>query len=254
MKLIIVETSEQMSRAAAELFAQRIRSNPKIVLGLATGGTPERLYAELARLHREDGLDFSQVVTYNLDEYLGIPGAHDQSYRYFMNKNLFDRINIAKENTHVLNGLAAAPAKECADYEAAIKKAGGIDLQLLKAGGIDLQLLGIGSNGHIAFNEPGSPADSRTGVVDLTENTIKDNARFFEKAEDVPKQALSMGNGSIMEAKEIVLIADKESKADAIFKSIEGPVTEEVPASILQKHPDCTFIIDRAAAAKLSSK
>ena len=244
MKLIIVETSEQMSRRAAELFAQRIRSNPKIVLGLATGGTPERMYAELVRLHREEGLDFSQVVTYNLDEYLGIPGTHDQSYRYFMNKNLFDHINIAKENTHVLNGLATDAGKECADYETAIKN----------AGGIDLQLLGIGSNGHIAFNEPGSPADSRTGVVDLTENTIKDNARFFENADDVPKQALSMGNGTIMEAKEIVLIADKESKAAAIFKSIEGPVTEEVPASILQKHPNCTFIIDRAAAGKLSSK
>ncbi|MFH1958429.1 MAG: glucosamine-6-phosphate deaminase [bacterium] len=244
MKLIIVETSEQMSRASAELFAQRIRNNPKIVLGLATGGTPERMYAELVRLHREEGLDFSQVVTYNLDEYLGIPGTHDQSYRYFMNKNLFDHINIAKENTHVLNGLAADVAKECADYETAIKN----------AGGIDLQLLGIGSNGHIAFNEPGSPADSRTGVVDLTENTIKDNARFFENADDVPKQALSMGNGTIMEAKEIVLIADKESKAAAIFRSVEGPVTEEVPASILQKHPDCTFIIDRAAAGKLSSK
>ncbi|PKM99177.1 MAG: glucosamine-6-phosphate deaminase [Elusimicrobia bacterium HGW-Elusimicrobia-2] len=244
MNFIITESSEEMSRKAAELFAQRIRSNPNIVLGLATGGTPEKMYAELVRLHREEGLDFSRVTTYNLDEYLGIPATHDQSYRYFMNKNLFDHVNIPRENTHVLNGMAADPVKECRDYEDAIKK----------AGGIGLQLLGIGSNGHIAFNEPGSKADSRTGVVTLTGNTVKDNARFFEKAEDVPKQALSMGNGTIMEAKEIILIADKESKAEAILKSVEGPVTEDVPASLLQKHTNCTFILDSAAAAKLKKE
>lgn len=244
MNLIITGSSNEMSIKAAELFAQRIRSNPNIVLGLATGGTPERMYAELVRLHREQGLDFSRVTTYNLDEYLGIPASHSQSYRYFMDKNLFDHINIDRGNTHVLNGMAEDPEKECRDYEQAIKK----------SGGIDLQLLGIGSNGHIAFNEPGSAAASRTGVVNLSENTVKDNARFFEKAEDVPGQALSMGNGTIMGAKEIILIADKESKADAIFKAAEGPVTEDVPASILQKHAHCTFILDTAAAAKLKNK
>jgi len=244
MNIIVTGSSDEMSKKAAELFAQRIRSNPAIVLGLATGGTPEKMYAELVRLHRENGLDFSRVTTYNLDEYLGIPATHNQSYRYFMNKNLFDHVNIPRENTHVLCGMTENPIKECRDYEEAIKK----------AGGIDLQLLGIGSNGHIAFNEPGSKADSRTGVVNLTENTVKDNARFFEKAEDVPRQALSMGNGTIMEAKEIILIADKESKADAIFKAAEGPVTEDVPASILQNHANCTFILDSAAAGKLKNK
>jgi len=244
MNIIVTGSSDEMSKKAAELFAQRIRSKPTIVLGLATGGTPEKMYSELVRLHREDGLDFSRVITYNLDEYLGISAIHDQSYRYFMNKNLFDHINIPRENTHVLNGMADDPEKECRDYEDAIKK----------AGGIDLQLLGIGSNGHIAFNEPGSKADSRTGVVNLTENTVKDNARFFEKAADVPGQALSMGNGTIMEAKEIILIADKESKANAIFKAAEGPVTEDVPASLLQNHANCTFILDSAAGAKLKNQ
>ncbi|MEA2082458.1 MAG: glucosamine-6-phosphate deaminase [Elusimicrobiota bacterium] len=244
MKLIITGTSDAMSRKAAELFAQRIRSNPSIVLGLATGGTPEKMYAELVRLHRDEGLDFSQVISYNLDEYLGIAATHSESYRNFMNKNLFNHVNISPKNTHVLDGMTADPEKECRDYEEAIKQ----------AGGIDLQLLGIGSNGHIAFNEPGSSAQSRTRVVNLSENTIKDNARFFEKAEDVPRQALSMGNATIMEAKEIILIADKESKSDAILKSVEGPVTEEVPASLLQKHADCTFITDGAAASKLKNK
>ena len=241
MKVIVKATSEEMSKAAAQIFADRIKNKPNIILGLATGGTPVKMYKELIRLHKETGLDFSNVITFNLDEYLGISEDHDQSYRYFMNDNLFNHININKENTHVLNGKAADAAKECKEYEEAIKK----------AGGIDIQLLGIGGNGHIAFNEPGSAKDSRTRVVDLKSETITDNARFFKDESEVPRQALSMGNGTILEAKEIVLIADKASKADAIAKSVEGPATEDVPASLLQAHANTTFVVDKDAANNL---
>jgi len=241
VKVIIKPTSEEMSREAANIFADRIKNKPNIILGLATGGTPVKMYKELIKLNKDGKIDFSKVKSFNLDEYLGLSGDHDQSYRYFMNDNLFNHINIDKSNTSVLSGKAADPTAECKAYEDAIKK----------AGGIDIQLLGIGGNGHIAFNEPGSAKDSRTRVVDLTEETIKDNARFFKNASDVPRQALSMGNGSILEAKEIVLIADKASKADAIVKSIEGPVTEDVPASLLRNHPNVTFVIDKDAASKL---
>jgi len=217
---------------------------PNCILGLATGGTPVKMYQELIRMHKQDGLDFSKVITFNLDEYLGLPGEHDQSYRYFMNTNLFDHINIKKENTFVLNGVAKDPKLYCEAYEMLIKS----------LGGIDMQLLGIGGNGHIAFNEPGSPENSRTRIVDLTEDTIKANSdgRFFKDPKDVPTQALSMGVGTIMEAKEIVLIADKTSKADAIFKTVEGPVSEDVPASFLRKHSNSIIIVDEAAASKLT--
>ena len=241
MKVIVCKDSDEMSRAAAQIFADQIKKKPNIILGLATGGTPVKMYKELIRMHKEEGLDFSKVVTFNLDEYLGISGDHDQSYRYFMDTNLFNHINIKKSNTHVLSGKAKDAAAECKSYEDAIKK----------AGGIDIQLLGIGGNGHIAFNEPGSPKNSRTRVVDLTQKTIEDNARFFASVNDVPKQALSMGNGTIMEAKAIVLIADKTSKADAIAKSVEGLATEQVPASLLQAHKNTTFVVDKDAASKL---
>ena len=244
MRVIVCRDSDEMSRTAAQIFAERIRKKPNIVLGLATGGTPVKMYKELIRVHKEEGLDFSKVVTFNLDEYLGISPDHDQSYRFFMDTNLFNHINIKKANTHVLNGKAKDPAAECKSYEDAINN----------AGGIDIQLLGIGANGHIAFNEPGSAKDSRTRVVDLTPKTIEDNARFFASINDVPKQALSMGNGTILEAREIVLIADKASKADAISKSIEGPVTEQVPASLLQTNKNATFVVDKDAASKLKKK
>ena len=241
MKVITCATSEEMSRTAAKIFADRIRAKPAIVLGLATGSTPVGLYTELIRMHREEGLDFSKVRTFNLDEYLGLPLGHDQSYRTFMNAKLFDHINIKKENTRVPDGLAKDPQAFCAKYEADIKA----------AGGIDLQVLGIGSNGHVAFNEPGSPATSRTRVVQLTPATIQDNSRFFAGIEDVPTQALSMGIGTILDAREIVLVADRAGKADAIAKTIEGPITPQVPASLVRDHKAITFVIDRAAAALL---
>jgi glucosamine-6-phosphate deaminase len=244
MKVVVCEDYEEVSRKAAEIFADRIKAKPDIVLGLATGGTPERMYAILAEKNKASELDFSNVKTFNLDEYAGLEPTHDQSYRYFMNEKLFDNINIDKANTVVLNGVADDLAAECSAYEEKIKA----------AGGVDLQLLGIGSNGHIAFNEPGSPKDSRTRVVDLKESTIQDNARFFASADEVPRQALSMGMASIMDAKEIVLIANKESKADAIAKSLEGPVTEDVPASMLQEHPNVTIIVDKPAASKLKNQ
>ncbi|MFH1707617.1 MAG: glucosamine-6-phosphate deaminase [Planctomycetota bacterium] len=241
MKVIITETAAQMSQKAADLFAERVRTKPNIVLGLATGGTPEDMYKLLAKKCQDDGLDFSHVRTFNLDEYLGLAPTHDQSYRFFMNDKLFNHLNIDKAKTRVLNGLAKNPAAECAAYEKEIKK----------AGGVDLQLLGIGNNGHIAFNEPGSPANSRTRVVDLTPNTIQANARYFASDKEVPRQALSMGIGSINEAKEIVLIASGANKAGPIAAMLEGAVSENCPASLSRNHDNITVIIDKAAASKL---
>lgn len=242
MEVKVFETYEEMSRHAARMIAERIKAKPNLVLGLATGSTPVGTYQELIRLHKEEGLDFSQVRSFNLDEYLGIAGDHDQSYRYFMNTNLFDHINIDKANTRVPDGTAADPAASCRQYEEDIKA----------GGGIDFQVLGVGGNGHIAFNEPGSSRDSRTRVVDLDEATIKDNSRFFDSIDDVPKQAISMGMATIMETKEVILLANKANKADAIVKTIEGPVTEEVPASLLQEHPNVTFMVEKEAAGKLA--
>ena len=242
MEVRVFETYEEMSRHAARMIAERIKAKANLVLGLATGSTPVGTYQELIRLHKEEGLDFSQVRSFNLDEYLGIAGDHDQSYRYFMNANLFDHINIDKANTRVPDGTAADPAASCRQSEEDIKA----------AGGIDFQVLGVGGNGHIAFNEPGSSRDSRTRVVDLDEETIKANSRFFDSVDDVPKQAISMGLATIMETKEVILLANKASKADAIVKTIEGPVTEAVPASLLQEHPNVTFMVEKEAASKLA--
>lgn len=246
MKVIITPTTETMSRKSAEIFAEAIRKKPNCILGLATGGTPVNMYKELIKMHKNEGLDFSKVTTFNLDEYLGLDGSHDQSYRYFMNVNLFDHINVKKENTYVLNGVAEDPTLFCSAYEDMIKS----------LGGIDIQLLGIGGNGHIAFDEPGSPEDSRTRIVDLTKETIAANSdgRFFSNPKDVPTQALSMGIATIMDTKKIVLIANKESKADAIAKTVEGAVSVDVPASFLQKHADSIVITDEAAASKLTKE
>jgi len=244
IKVQIAKDYDELSKKAAEIIADSIRKKPNLILGLATGGTPVGCYRELIRMHREEGLDFSRVATFNLDEYLGLPPTHPQSYRYFMDENLFRHVNIKMENTHVLNGMSKDPQKTCKEFEKAITK----------SGGIDFQLLGIGANGHIAFNEPGSSFESRTRVVNISEQTIKDNARFFKSIDEVPRQALSMGIGTIMEAKKIALLATGMGKAEVIAKSVEGPITINVPASVLQRHPDCTFIIDKEAAFKLTRK
>jgi len=241
IKVLITKNYDELSEKAAKIIADAIRNKPNLVLGLATGGTPVGCYRELVRMHKEEKLDFSRVVTFNLDEYIGLPPTHPQSYRYFMNENLFNHVNIRMENTHIPDGMTDDPQKTCEEFEKAIET----------AGGIDLQLLGIGANGHIAFNEPGSPFNSRTRVVEISEQTRKDNARFFQSIDEVPRQAISMGIGTIMEARKIVLLASGARKADAVAKSVKGPITEEVPASILQKHPNCTFILDEAAASKL---
>ena len=241
MKVMICSSYEEMSARTAEIFAQRIREKPNMVLGLATGGTPVGTYKELIRLHKKKGLDFSLATTFNLDEYVGLAPSHPQSYRYFMDKNLFDEINIKKENTHILSGIAEDPEAECTTFEE----------RIASAGGIDLQLLGVGSNGHIAFNEPGTARDCRTHVVDLDESTIQDNARFFDDPSEVPRQALTLGIGTIMEAREIILLASGQAKAQVIARSIEGPITLAVPASALQLHPNTNFIIDQAAASQL---
>ncbi|MCD6235654.1 MAG: glucosamine-6-phosphate deaminase [Thaumarchaeota archaeon] len=244
MKVVITKDYWEMSRLAARIIADVIRSKPNIVLGLATGGTPEGCYRELVRMHKEEGLDFSQVITFNLDEYVGLPLDHPQSYHHYMDVHLFNHVNIKRENIHIPDGTAEDLEKHCREYEEAIKK----------AGGIDLQLLGIGRNGHIGFNEPGSPFNSRTRVVKLTETTRRDNARFFGSLDEVPTHAITMGLATIMEARKILLLASGLNKAEAVAKAVEGPKTPDVPASILQDHPDCTFIIDREAASKLKGR
>ena len=240
-------TKEEAVRVAADAFEALIRERAKAgktaVLGLATGSTPIALYKELIRRHKECGLSFKNVISFNLDEYCGLPGTHDQSYRYFMNDQLFNHIDIDKANTHV--PLGTLPDAEidahCKSYEEAIKA----------AGGIDIQLLGIGRTGHIGFNEPPSSAESRTRKVHLDELTRKDNAVFFGDLAKVPHYAVTMGCGTVLDAKKVLLLAWGEPKADIVAKSIKDPQTEQVPASWLQKHKDCVFILDKAAAAKL---
>ena len=242
MEVIVKNTYEEMSKLAAEMIAKVVRAKPNAVLGLATGSTPVGTYKELIRMHKQEGLDFSQVTSFNLDEYVNVPPTHDQSYRYFMNDNLFNHINIDKKKTHVPDGMAKDIPAFCKWYEE----------QILRAGGIDMQLLGIGGNGHIAFNEPGSSLGSRTRVKTLDAKTIKDNARFFKSIEEVPKYAITMGIGTIMEARMLILLANKENKADAISKTVEGPITAMVPASVVQLHPKAVIITDKAAASKLT--
>ena len=244
MKVIIKKNYEELSKEAAETIKEAIQKKPNLVLGLATGSTPIGTYQELARMYREKGLDFSKVVIFNLDEYLGLPADHPQSYNYFMYENLLNYININRENFHIPDGMTKNIEKFCQEYEEKIQK----------AGGIDLQLLGIGSDGHIGFNEPGTPLDSRTQLVKLTESTIKDNSRFFEKEEDVPRFAITMGVQTIFEAKKILLLASGENKAEAVAKALEGPITSQITASILQKHPDVIVILDEAAALKLKRR
>lgn len=235
------EDYKAMSRRAATIIAAQVVSKPNCVLGLATGSTPIGTYQNLVEWHKNGDLSFAEVHTVNLDEYRGLPGTHDQSYRYFMQTNLFDHVNVVPENTNVPNGMAEDAEAECARYERIVS-----DL-----GYADLQLLGMGHNGHIGFNEPASEYPLNTHVVDLTESTITANARFFATMDDVPRQALTMGCGTIMKARSILVVVSGEDKADIVKKAFLGPITPEVPASILQLHPNVTLVGDKAALSKL---
>lgn len=244
MRIYVVEEYQQLSKKAANLLASQIRLKSNSVLGLATGSTPEGMYRELVRLHQDDNLDFSEVITFNLDEYYGLEKNNEQSYYYFMIKNLFSLVNINLENVHIPNGKAIDIQAECKRYEKSIKK----------AGGIDLQVLGIGRNGHIGFNEPDVKFEAITHLVYLDEETIKDNSRFFASIEDVPKTAISMGIKTIMQSKKILLLACGKEKAKIIKETIEGKITPETPASVLQLHPDVIFILDKQAASLLEKR
>ena len=230
-----------MSRKAANIISAQIITKPDCVLGLATGSSPVGTYDQLAAMYEDGILDFSHVKSVNLDEYVGLDGSNDQSYRYFMNDNLFDHVNIDKANTHVPNGHADDLEEEAVRYESFIQS----------LGGIDLQLLGIGHNGHIGFNEPTDNFPATVHTVQLTESTINANSRLFERREDVPTQAITMGIGTIMKAKKIVLLANGPKKAQTIYDTVYGPITPKVPASILRLHPDVTIFVDEEAGALL---
>ena len=244
MKVVIAHDYDELSRIAASTIAAEVRSKPNAVLGLATGSTPLGTYKELVRLHASEGLDFSDVTTFNLDEYYRLPPSHPQSYHRFMEENFFSKVNLRKENTYLPDGLTEDVNGFCLGYERLIRS----------KGGIDLQLLGIGRDGHLGFNEPGSSLGSRTRLKTLTEETVRDNARFFSDAAEVPRLALTMGVGTILDARKLLLIASGESKAEAVRDSIEGPVTSQVTASALQLHPHVTCVIDEPASGLLKKK
>jgi len=241
MEVIIKDTYEEIGIEAAGIVKKSLARKPNLVLGLATGSTPLSLYGELIRMRSKEGLDFSGVRTFNLDEYVGLKPEHPQSYNFFMRENLFKHINIKEENINIPDGMAENLEEHCRGYEEKISG----------AGGIDLQVLGIGRDGHIAFNEPGSSLGSRTRIKTLTEETIQDNSRFFTGAEDVPIFAITMGIGTIMESRRVLLLANGEKKADIVARFIEGPITSEVTASVLQMHPDLVVLVDVKAAQKL---
>ena len=240
MKIYKAKDYKDMSRKAANIISAQVIMKPNCVLGLATGSTPIGTYDQLVEWYNKGDLDFSEVTTVNLDEYKGLPRTNDQSYYYFMHQHLFDRVNIDPERTNVPNGMEPDAEKECGRYEELIRS----------LGGVDLQLLGLGHNGHIGFNEPGEAFEKETHCVDLTESTIEANKRFFASADDVPKQAYTMGIKTIMQAKKILIVVNGENKADIVERAFFGPVTPEVP-SILQLHNDVTLVGDEAALAKI---
>ena len=241
MKIYKAKDYKDMSRKAANIISAQVIMKPNCVLGLATGSTPIGTYDQLVEWYNKGDLDFSEVTTVNLDEFMGLPRTNDQSYYYFMHQHLFDRVNIDPERTNVPNGMEPDAEKECGRYEELIRS----------LGGVDLQLLGLGHNGHIGFNEPGEAFEKETHCVDLTESTIEANKRFFASADDVPKQAYTMGIKTIMQAKKILIVVNGENKADIVERAFFGPVTPEVPASILQLHNDVTLVGDEAALAKI---
>ena len=233
---VVVGNEKMISKLIADEFIKTVNEKPNAVLGLATGTSPLGVYANLVKANKEGKVTFKDVATFNLDEYIGLEVTHNQSYRYFMNENLFNHIDIDKKRTHVLKGTG--------NY---IEYMNQYDDEIASFGGIDLQILGIGSDGHIAFNEPGTPFDSLTHIAELTESTIRDNSRLFNDISEVPTKAVTMGLKSIMNARKIVLIATGKNKAKAIHDLLLGPKTEEVPCSILQDHPDCTIYVDEEA-------
>lgn len=243
MRIYIAENYDEMSKIATNIMAAQVTLKPESVLGLATGSSPLGLYQQLIKRYEDGDLDFSKVTSVNLDEYKGLAPDNDQSYRYFMHENFFRHINIDAANTFVPDGLAQDAQTECDRYERVITD----------CGGVDMQLLGLGLNGHIGFNEPDQEFAKQTHLVDLTESTIQANKRFFESEEQVPKQAYSMGIGSIMRARKILLIVSGAAKAEAVKQAIEGPITPMMPASVLQLHPDVTIVGDKEAMSMLGN-
>lgn len=241
MEVIIAPDYASMSQLAARYVVDLLNRKPNAVLGMATGSTPLGVYQELSRLYRESEIDLARVTTFNLDEYVGLKRDHPQSYARFMRENLFDHVNVPEHAIHVPNGTTTNHEAFCEWYEQEIRR----------CGGVDLQLLGIGGDGHIAFNEPGSSLGSRTRLKTLTQQTLNDNARFFDRPEEVPRYAITMGVGTILEARHCLLIASGESKAEPIAKAIEGPVTAAITASALQLHQKVTVLLDEAAASQL---
>ena len=244
MEVIIKPHSQAVSKEAIRYFETQLETKPASVFGLATGRTPLELYGELAALARADLIDFSRATTFNLDEYVGLAGDHPGSYQHYMRENLFLKINLPAASAHMPNGLAPDIERHCAEYEEAIRR----------AGGIDLQLLGLGTDGHIGFNEPTSSLSSRTRLKTLTPRTIKDNAHHFPSEADVPRHVITMGIGTIMEARQILVLAIGEVKAAAVAMTVEGPITADCPASILQMHRKCILIVDEAAASGLKRR
>jgi len=237
MEIIKVKNYEELSKKAAEIILELVKEKPDCVLGLATGSTPVGAYQCIVGAYKNGEVDFSKVKSANLDEYVGLSEEHPQSYRYFMEDNLFNHVNIDKANTNVPKGITDNPAAECAGYDA----------KIIELGGIDLQLLGIGANGHIGFNEPAEEFSKGTHLVELTEQTRQDNARFFDSIDEVPTHAYTMGMDNIMGAKKVLLIASGENKAQALYDTVKGPVTPKVPASVLQGHDNVIIIADEAA-------
>ncbi|MGE5631329.1 MAG: glucosamine-6-phosphate deaminase [Caulobacteraceae bacterium] len=241
MRIVVSRDYEEMSKRAANIVAGQVFVKPNSVIGLATGSTPLLMYRELIRMHREEGLDFSEITTFNLDEYIGLATDNINSYHRYMYDNLFNHINIRKENIYIPDGMVSDIEKECVNYEGTISS----------KGGIDLQVLGIGNNGHIGFNEPDVKFEATTHKVKLDEETILANARFFDNINDVPKYAISMGIKTIMHARKILMLANGSSKAEALGKALYGGITPEIPASILQMHQDVTVVVDEECAAFL---
>lgn len=244
MRIIVCENYEEVSKKAAQMILSQVTLKPNSVLGLATGSTPIGMYENLVKLNKKGDIDFSEVRTFNLDEYYNLPIDNNQSYHYFMHKNLFEHININPKNIHIPNGMTDNIDYECKKYDELIKN----------AGGLDIQVLGIGNNAHIGFNEPTVNFEKGTHLVELDDSTIEANSRFFDNIEDVPKKAITMGVGSIFKSRKIMLIATGENKAEAIYNTVYGKVVPEVPASILQFHSDIVLILDKDAAKFLNAK